>query len=126
MQRLLCFLLIYTMAGITFQLDELIKLPVLVKHYYYHSQITDGETILHFLYSHYVQNTDKESSKDQQENSQLPFKSGQDFHSYFNSFIINHSKFVSFISFVAILEFPDYNIISSFGYADIWKPPQVV
>ena len=107
-------------------MNELIKLPVLVNHFYDHSKIADGETMLHFLYSHYVQNTDKESSKDQQENSQLPFKSVQDGHSYLNSFIENHSKLVSYISFVAILEFPDNNIISSFGNADIWKPPQVV
>jgi hypothetical protein len=125
MQRLVSLILIYSIVGITIQLHELIKIPVLINHYSYHSDIARGETILHFLYNHYVQNNEKESSKDQQNDSSLPFNSKHSSFAHLIPFIKQEAFAITLISLINNPVIPDDQAVLHSQYSDIWKPPQI-
>ena len=75
MKKIIAFLLITGIAGTSFHLDEVTKLPLLVHHFREHRKEKDT-SLFTFLYDHYVNNRQQpRNERDKKENEQLPFKS---------------------------------------------------
>ncbi len=73
--KIVALLLISGIAGSSFHLDEMTKLPLLVNHYREHRQTRDM-SVFTFLYEHYVYSRQHpRNERDKRENEQLPFKS---------------------------------------------------
>lgn len=105
---------------------ELLKLPLLVEHYYDHQQENSTTSLMAFLTLHYY--SENGTDKDTKEDNQLPFKS------------LSSATTVSFISLmppavsVTILKperavNPSFSIykelfLSSQYLAAIWQPPR--
>lgn len=68
------FLFIYTIGAT--ELDQLLKFPLLVKHYIIHKQQNSGITVALFLQIHYL--TPQPFDADYKEDMQLPFKQADD------------------------------------------------
>lgn len=70
----ICFLIVYV-TGAT-ELDQLLKFPLLVRHYLEHKKENPGTSIATFIQIHYLQ--PQPFDADYQEDMQLPFKQGDD------------------------------------------------
>jgi hypothetical protein len=107
-------LLIYLFSATA--IGELLKLPMLVEHYYDHRQENTNTSLMAFLIMHYQ--TEDGTDKDAKEDSQLPFKS------------MEHAATVAFVSlippsFIDITVKPDRPILRSFGiYKELFLPSQ--
>lgn len=56
-------------------LQQLLKLPVLVQHYFEHKQTNNSLSFANFLKLHYFEEEEDEDDNDYSRDSQLPFKS---------------------------------------------------
>ena len=70
MRSLTSILLLVLLTVTQTPLGQLIKLPLLIEHYYKH-KLYDGVSLLEFLNDHY---TSEHSDADQPEDERLPFK----------------------------------------------------
>jgi hypothetical protein len=120
----LLLLAIYLIAATA--TTELLKLPLLVEHFYRHKAENIHIGLAAFLKMHYE--TGKDNYKDAKENNRLPFKSA------------HHSAGVSFISLVPFLvsallakraiiknkpfEIPNHLQLPPKYLALIWQPPR--
>ena len=121
----LFLLSIYLFSAI--QLYELLKINVLVAHYYETKQHEPEITFLDFLVMHYV--TDDGNSKDNDRDCQLPFKSNSNLVANgVSTFTLNKPEEIIVPAIVADKTiFPDYRdpYISSNFSKLVWNPPRI-
>ncbi len=125
MKRIITVILASTIIGSAIHLDELVKFPFLIHHYSEHKAQHPDDSILTFLYKHYILNQQAESEKDKKSDSKMPFKSAQTFHSHFTPFIFEHQtiRVVNNTSIKVFVPFKEIKIPTVFF--DIWLPPKV-
>lgn len=106
-------------------LAELMKMPVLVEHYYDHREENKNTGLIAFLIQHY--NMEDGTDRDADEDSRLPFKSAAYPATVFFS--------LTPPLFIEVESNPESNINNSFGLHDeffissqflaaIWQPPR--
>jgi hypothetical protein len=125
MKRIITIILITSIIGGVAHLDELVKFPFLIHHYSEHKAQHPDDSVLTFLYKHYILNQKAESEKDRKSDSQMPFKSAQNFHSHFIPFVFENKakQVVSKTAVKIFIPFKETKI--STGFFDIWQPPKV-
>ncbi len=111
---------------VTTQIGQLIKLPILVEHYFEHKRIDKCITLLEFIQMHYLM--DESNNPDYARDMQLPFKTIE----------VNSISTFVVIPFVGFQLFkPDLNLHStvisgrlqwhSGLFLDhIWQPPKLI
>jgi hypothetical protein len=125
-KKISAFLLLSIYLIAATETTELLKLPLLVEHYYHHKSENIHTRLISFLKMHYE--TGKGTNKNAKENNRLPFKSA------------HHSADLSFISLVPPLispcltkrviiknkpfEIPNHFQLPSKYLALIWQPPR--
>ncbi len=77
MNRIITFFLILVIFGGAIHFDELLKAPVLFRHYSKHKTQHPNDSPISFLYKHYILNQNAESENDGASDSQMPIKSNQ-------------------------------------------------
>ena len=120
------FLILYINS--TTELHQLLKLPVLMEHFFEHQSQNNNLTFFEFLSMHYSQEDDRDGDKEK--DSKLPFKS----HSFCNSSIsfitlnteVNYTFTVLkvFKERKSIINFYNF-LVSSSHLKAIWQPPQI-
>ena len=117
-------LVIYLLSANVF--TELLKLPVLVTHYYHHKEINSNIGIILFLKLHY--SCAKNNNNNSKEDNRLPFKST---HTYAVNLISLPALILSETStkkeWLEITSFyiPNHlQLPDKFG-ANIWQPPRI-
>lgn len=105
------------------ELHQLLKLPVLVQHYFEHGQTDSAISFFVFLKMHY-NNPVKDA--DYQRDMQLPFKSHESHANYsvfsqqIPSFELNKTSYIIQKSFISIPK----DFYSSSYIDNIWQPPR--
>lgn len=87
MKKVLTYLLIFSMTGASFHIDELTKLPYLLTHYTEHCRLHPNDSFMNFLAKHYILNQSADSEKDKHSDEQLPYKSWQNIIPHIAPFI---------------------------------------
>lgn len=72
MRKIIAILFLSLLSITATEADELLKLPLLAKHYHQHSQADSHVSLLDFLVEHYSGNHGNDA--DSKEDAQLPFK----------------------------------------------------
>lgn len=106
--------------------SQLLKLPVLVQHYYEHKAGNASVTLLNFLHMHYMGNDDDNS--DNMRDRELPFKTMDDCCMIaFNSLPPQKLQVVQIESYEIQQEFTLLNDASHFfiSLEDIFQPPRI-
>jgi hypothetical protein len=106
---------------------ELLKLPLLVHHYFEHDEKDEHESIIHFLLEHYAELHASINQHHADDHRHLPFKSTE--KEYFtistslvpNTFQSNEPVTFYFNTVNSIRK--DASVYSHF-HADIWQPPR--
>ena len=125
MKRVISILLISSIIGSTLHLDELVKFPFLINHYFEHKKNNQDISISAFLYMHYVLNKKAESEKDKKSDSQLPFKSTQNYHSHFVPFTFENDN-AEIICQSVNNSFTPFKVTKAQSRPfDIWQPPKI-
>lgn len=121
------FLSIYSFS--VFQIDEYIKIPLLLEHYSEHKKLNSKLNFLSFILDHYSHGEvfDKDYDKDMK----LPFKS--------HNCSCNNNPIVTFLSQIQVFNFEpnstfkdikkptfvyNFSFISNF-HSSIWQPPKI-
>ncbi len=125
MRKLIAILLTISILGGVTHMDEMVKIPMLFKHFFEHKAIHQKDTALTFLFKHYISVKKADSDRDKNSNSQLPFKSTKKLVShYFPLFFENNSVQYELISFVKLyVIFQTVDTIT--GFSAIWQPPKI-
>lgn len=107
-------------------LDELVKLRFLVSHYSEHIAGHPEDSVVVFLYKHYLVNQKEESQKDKKSDAQMPFKSVNTFAPHFSTFCLNSEKIELLAS---VFTLPHNSFSQSLKipciYTAIWQPPKL-
>lgn len=125
LKRVISILFLATVLFSATLMHQLLKLPVLVQHFFEHKQINQSLSFTAFINEHYFSGDDKDA--DYKRDMQLPFKSLD--HSV--AMAINALPAVnekvnlnptenSFISHILI----DETLVSSQYLSSIWQPPK--
>lgn len=124
MKKVLAILLITSIIGGSLHFDELAKIPYLKQHYCQHKMQNPADGVFDFMYKHYILNQKPESEKDKKEDSQLPFKSFQNYFSHFAPFTLEQRSLLLISATVNELEISFTELtIASFLF-NIWQPPK--
>lgn len=114
---------VYVVSGT--ELREVMKLPVLVQHYYEHRQLDAGISFTKFLVDHYndIPHTDNDEERD----NQLPFKRVDT--NMFTSPVLPATFTVALKKPVApvVCDTPypkNDNLLPSASISKIWQPPK--
>jgi hypothetical protein len=111
----------------TTELGELLKLPILVHHYFEHEEEHDHISILGFLKEHYAELHKTENKHHADHHRQLPFKT------YDHSFLTGNTSIVPSIysntealtlTLIKSVSFSKDTSFYSHFLADIWQPPR--
>lgn len=119
------FLTIYLFSAT--ELNQLLKLPVLISHFIEHRQENHELNVLKFLYLHYAIEDDNE--KDNDMDMKLPFKSAE------NSVASNLSVFIPIKNNITIdkpittikekINIYSDRFLASVSLSSIWQPPKI-
>jgi hypothetical protein len=118
-------ILFYLLA--TTELNQLLKLPLLVGHYLEHQTNTENLSIYQFLYIHYANGNVKDA--DYEKDMKLPFKANNNFLLQTNVisppsiFIVTPNKNLSKIIQKKFFYTND-RLITSAYLSNIWQPPK--
>ena len=123
--KLSIFLLIIYLFSFT-ELSQLLKLPMLVKHFIEHTKSDPVMTFSTFIKLHYLNGSSKDA--DYEKDMKLPFKSVDNL-SFITFTFENTSEVINLQTFESekiSSETPSHYVFSSsFCYLDaIWQPPQ--
>jgi hypothetical protein len=107
---------------------ELLKLPLLVHHYFEHDEKDDHESIIHFLLEHYAELHAAISQHHVNDHRHLPFKTTE--KEYFSTAIsLVPNTFENSEPLVFNLMFVSSTAKETSAYshflADIWQPPRL-
>ncbi len=109
------------------QLYELLKINVLVDHFYETRLNNPDISFFDFLVMHYI--TDDGNNKDNDRDAQLPYKSHDSFVAYgFSTFILNRPEGIALPPLVIDkADFQNYdNLFISSNYSNlVWNPPRI-
>lgn len=110
------------------QLYELLKVNVLIEHFYETRQAEHrGVSFLEFLVMHYI--TDDGNNKDNDRDSQLPFKShGSLVANSISTFILNKAEAIVPVHVMAgKADFRNYcdPFVTSNFCSQVWNPPRI-
>jgi hypothetical protein len=108
------------------ELHQVMKLPILVGHFFEHQSHNSSLTIWAFLYLHYAQPT---ADSTDETHKKLPFKSDDRCVSstpaivFMNNCTYNFKPEIIFSSLIFLKSFND-NFLPSLYLSSIWQPPQ--
>lgn len=119
------FLLVFISANTAF--GELLKLPILIHHFWEHRQAASNETIIDFLCEHYSDTIQHDDDK-HHDHEKLPFKSA-DCHFAQVVITVPEQRFLieKKIFFIPTIKQPIYNIephANEYLHL-IWQPPRL-
>ena len=125
MRTLIAILLTFSVLAGSIHMDELVKLPVLLSHYYKHKSQNEAGTIFNFLYNHYVTNPKPDTLGDQNNHSGLPFKSTKIMQQHIGFF--THETTFALLTFHSVCQiaFPYTGTSIIPGFSTIWQPPKI-
>ena len=125
MKRIISIVLISSIIGGVMHLDELVKIPFMVNHYYEHKKSNAGISFFAFINNHYVLHKKAESEKDKKSDSQLPYKSNQSFHAHV-VLVAFANKTIEVVSESKDFCFIPYTVTKAMSRPfDIWQPPKL-
>lgn len=129
MKKYFSIALLFIYSFSVFQLNEYLKLPVLVEHFYEHQQENPKLDIFSFFINHY--SLENNQPKDTGKDNKLPFKSHNDTCcSNANVYFLNQIQNIVFEnkSFFRSFKKPNFGFtftfISKFN-STIWQPPKI-
>ncbi len=118
------FLSVYLISAT--ELQQLVKLPLLIEHYQEHKQKNRNLSFVDFLNMHYSQQQELDADYDR--DMQLPFKSHDGCSTSFLSVFLNGAttELPNKTAFSASVQFSAYtdNFLSQAYLASIWQPPK--
>src|SRR6202035_713813 len=127
MKSLISISFIFLYLFSTTELGELLKLPLLVHHYFEHEEEHDHISILSFLKEHYAELHKTESKQHADHHKQLPFKSHDHGFISGNTSIVPRTFNVTesvVLNRVKSVSFPKESAFHSHFLSDIWQPPR--
>lgn len=117
-------MVIYLLSATSF--TELLKLPVLVTHYFHHKQFDSNIGVVRFLKLHYL--SEKSNNNNSKEDSRLPFKSSHiiavnpiSLHGLISGEISSKKEWLEIIPFYI----PDHLQLPDNFAVNIWQPPRI-
>lgn len=127
MRRVVAILFLTVVLFTATPMQQLLKLPVLVQHYYEHKNDDTALTLLSFLELHYLSSHD-DNDGDNNRDQQLPFKT-TDINvaaSFLNALPGNNTALTISpnITTKQGLTLADETIVSSQYLSAIWQPPK--
>lgn len=126
MKRLAVFLFLTSYLLCATELNQLLRIQVLVEHFLEHRQLKKDITFLEYLSNHY---SNEESDNDDQRDRQLPFKSTQSQLLFINEYVANNSEGipVCFTSLINTLnsQYKNPDLGSEYS-SNIWQPPKSI
>lgn len=108
-------------------IGEVLKLPVLIHHYFSHQNEGDNENIIDFLVEHYGGNIEHHHEKNNHEHEHLPFKTNSDTLNPVSFYLVQPQFTIPKI--ISIDYSQKFILKNDNGYSDsflekIWQPPQ--
>ena len=109
----------------TTEVKQLLKLPILVHHFFEHKHLNNDLTLSAFLYMHYVVNHDNDADYDK--DKRLPFKT-HDSNNNFSAGIFHVHEHTIGVSYI-LSSSKKHSVVadglySSAHLAAIWQPPK--
>lgn len=125
MKKFLAILLAVTILSCNFHIDEMAKLPALLRHFTEHQTNQNLISWLGFLEQHYSKNLNSESQSSNRSHSKLPFKSDKNMTSHIGIFTVDSINLFKLFRFQIILPFHGIGITYIEGFLSIWQPPKI-
>lgn len=108
-------------------LKELIKMPLLIHHYFEHITCHPKDNFISFISKHYAGEQNSDSVHDKETDKQLPFKSTENFQAHISAFILSKIKIAAVIFDTEPATFSAIRTSTIFSRSyDIWQPPKLV
>ena len=108
-------------------LKELIKMPMLIHHYFEHITWYPNDNFISFISKHYVAEQKGDSVHDKKTDKQLPFKSTENFQAHISAFILSKVNIAAVIFDTEPATFSTIGTSTIFSRSyDIWQPPKLV
>jgi hypothetical protein len=121
----LVIILSISILGGVIHIDEMSKIPKLLEHFNEHKAIHQNDSVLTFLYKHYIAVQKADSDKDKSSNSQLPFKSNKKLISHYFP-IIFENKSIQYCLIPFVKRYVLFSKTKSInGFSVIWQPPKI-
>lgn len=106
---------------------ELLRLPLLIHHYFEHDENDEHESVIHFLKEHYVELHKVINQHHADDHKHLPFKTN--YKAYLASSVLIvprafvSSDLIAFNTTSLVVSANELSVYSHF-LADIWQPPK--
>lgn len=127
MNRLLAIFFLFTFLSANTVFGEVLKLPLMVKHYVEHTQEDKNETIFDFLVQHYSGKINHHHQNKNTEHDHLPFKTLNSHATHVISIIpqpiLSISQIIYELADVKISAHNQQNY-SNANLKSIWQPPR--
>lgn len=127
MNRLLAIFFLFTFLSANTAFGEVLKLPLLVHHYFEHTQEDKSETIFDFLVQHYSGNINHHHHNKDTEHDHLPFKTLNSHATQVISIIpqpiLSVSQLIYELDDVKISSHNQQNYSNAY-LKSIWQPPR--
>ena len=125
LNKFISIALIIGIVSVSLNLGELSKMPILVKHYQEYKADASGDSLLEFLFNHYLILTKATSEADRENDCRLPFKSPHKLNSQSIFYIVSTST-INYLSISINKHFALIHKIKSVsGFHCIWQPPKI-
>lgn len=126
MRRLCSIVLALAVFSNSVRMDELLKVPQLLKHYFGHKALHPETTPRNFFYEHYLVQQPVSHTLDQKEHDRLPFHAAQ--HPVQTFIVFFQGTFTTdvFTFYCRELILPMLEYLIPFRSGEIWQPPQLV
>ncbi|MCZ2100976.1 MAG: hypothetical protein LC107_05510 [Chitinophagales bacterium] len=126
MKKVIAIFFLFSFLSANTAFGEVLKLPLLIHHYFEHSQEDDDNSIIDFLAKHYGKDINHHHNDSHHDHDKLPFKT-------FNPHSVNMFDFQPLFNEVSIplaekeLKTPvlQQQIYHNDYLDSIWQPPQV-
>jgi hypothetical protein len=127
LKKLIAISFLFVFLSANTELHQLLKLPVLIHHFFEHHKQEPSESFAEFLSEHYITHLDY-SDKDNHDHDNLPFKTPDCATAHISLAFVNHIQFsvprpTAFYDKIS----PIYNgaFYSSAVVSNIWQPPKI-
>lgn len=127
MKRFVSIILLIGFLNSTTELHQLLKLPMLIHHFFDHNKQEPTESFAEFIKEHYITHIDH-SDKDNHEHDNLPFKT-KDCATIHTTIAFSHQQ-TFFIKEpntspqIFLIEYNEVNY-SPAALSNIWQPPKI-
>lgn len=125
MKRFSAIILVTVIIGCSTNFGEVIRFPFLISHYNEHKALHPDDSVLAFLFKHYILNQKAESEKDKKSDSKMPFKSFHSFQSCFTPFVFENKTLKMDCNSTRTIFIPFIKIKISSSFFDVWQPPKL-